>query len=424
MRAFLDPAWRREFAAERPREAAGLPRVDTRQFRPRALPRSVEIDLATASSSGMSETASTNTAAPASSSPPSASPRPPAHEKEKEEKEFLPKSKKLLTRADRLEAHEALWKFQVRSWLRHHNSKSGPRDWETSHADEQVLGEWFEAIDIDKSGDIDASEIKALLASGGTACTPARLETLFRTAGKRVDQGLSLHDFVKLMYRGGAAVLFRQADGSNRPSPSPSSRSQQRQRRRPPNSSPDGFGGVDDDADLLLGAAEDDEHEASSPSLAECRSGGDLAVLAYRRQRMLNDLRDPRKRSGFSDREAFLRRYVPGALPAYREQTASNTLVQHEELTDVEERLAASGRFVQEQLKAVACGADADEAPALRSWRSSGTHVRRVGQLGGGGSRRVASTGGGAVAAAGRTMTSSMSLPALPGRKLESGVYY
>ena len=50
-------------------------------------------------------------------------------------------------------------------------------------------------------------------------------------------------------------------------------------------------------------------------TLAESRSAGDLAVLAYRRQRVLNDLRDPMRRAPFATHDAFLSKYQPGDEP-------------------------------------------------------------------------------------------------------------
>ena len=92
--------------------------------------------------------------------------------------------------------------------MRQHDCSGAPRDWELPRADEKVLLEWFDAIDVDRDGEVDADEIRALLAANLVGCSAARLEALFTAAGKRVDQGLNLHDFVKVMHHGGAASLF------------------------------------------------------------------------------------------------------------------------------------------------------------------------------------------------------------------------
>ena len=87
---------------------------------------------------------------------------------------------------------------------------------------------------------------------------------------------------------------------------------------------------------------------------------GDLAILTYRRQRVLHDVRDPSKRGPFATRETFLRKYTPGALPAYRERWANRTTEPSEEeisLSDAESRMAADGTLLQQML--------ADNSPAI-----------------------------------------------------------
>ena len=55
------------------------------------------------------------------------------------------------------------------------------------------------------------------------------------------------------------------------------------------------------------------EDEQPIASLTEMRPDGDLAVLTYRRQRVLNDIRDPTRRSAFSTRETTTGR-LPSAI--------------------------------------------------------------------------------------------------------------
>ena len=102
-------------------------------------------------------------------------------------------------------AEKELWTASVKDWLRAHDRGA---DWELPKADEKVLFEWFEAIDIDRSGSVDAEEIRALLAANQSGCSPARIEALFRIAGKQPHDELGRNDFVKLMHLGGAATLF------------------------------------------------------------------------------------------------------------------------------------------------------------------------------------------------------------------------
>lgn len=319
-----------------------------------------------------------------------------------------PKRPQLLGRAEREKVATQLWKTSVRDWMQVHDVNSAPADWELPKADERVLLEWFDAIDIDRSGDVDASEIRALLASNRIGCSPARLEHLFSKIGKNVDQGLTLHDFVKLMHSGGGAALFlksfvppkrHEADGpearrAGSLSSSATKGKDHHHHREYPyrrdhshrRDSTESYGSYGESS-VVSGTSRSDgrggaygevpeyaeaEAGAHGMTLAECRSDGDLAVLTYRRQRVLRDLQSgaPSKRSHFQTRDAFLKKYSPGALPTYKEALRGANGKEaagsdpYPELTDVEQRLAADGNFFKQQLEA-AKQQEAEEAKRI-----------------------------------------------------------
>ena len=304
MRAFLDPAFKREFRVAPPSDADSLPNVDVRRYRPQRLPRRVQQLSVSAGS--------TSDEALVAGNP--------------ERAALQPKRPQLLGRAEREKVATQLWKTSVRDWMQVHDVNSAPADWELPKADERVLLEWFDAIDIDRSGDVDASEIRALLASNRIGCSPARLEHLFSKIGKNVDQGLTLHDFVKLMHSGGGAALFlksfvppkrHEADGpearrAGSLSSSATKGKDHHHHREYPyrrdhshrRDSTESYGSYGESS-VVSGTSRSDgrggaygevpeyaeaEAGAHGMTLAECRSDGDLAVLTYRRQRVLRDL--------------------------------------------------------------------------------------------------------------------------------------
>ena len=361
MRAFLDPTFRREFRDAPPRDAESLPTVDSRRFAPKRLPPRVA-SLEEEEGAGIAGASS---------------------------REVRPGMPPARTREQSDASRRAMWKSTVRQWMRQHDCASAAREWELPRADERVLLEWFDAIDVDRNGAVDAEEIRSLLGANLVGCSPARLESLFQSAGKRVDQGLSLHDFVKLMHHGGAAALFlpqfqprRQAVPAGAPplaggpaalSPAKSlsgSRSLRGSRGLKKSSSLGLLGGSrvygkpQDGKASSVGAADGGGGEGEGggyetegrPTLSEVRSDGDLAVMAYRRHRVLNDIRDPTKRGPFTDRESFVRKYTPGALPAYKERWSTRALEADDNdeanmLTDAETRMAADGTYFKAQIE-------------------------------------------------------------------------
>ena len=298
----------------------------------------------------------------------------------------------------------ALWKSDVRSWMRYHNCSAASRDWELPRADEKVLLEWFDAIDVDRNGDVDADEIKALLHANGIGCSAARLEALFSAAGKNINEGLNLHDFVRVMHHGGAAALFlkqfqpiRRVADAGAPAPSSQAalyRAHQKRtgRARGALSAADGEPSADQltsegggsSASGMGGDAGHASPDKPRATLTEVRSDGDLAVLTYRRQRVLNDVRDPAKRGAFMTREAFLRKYTPGALPAYKERWAARAAELPEEdsiyqLSDAESRMAADGMYFKQQMEAMREAEEEEERERLESEQSSRALPRLAG---------------------------------------------
>ena len=314
MRAFLDPGWKREFGPSR--EAESLPKAPPGG----GATASVADEQREGISQRLALLADPQKAAAAAKRPL----RPPAAPS----KQPIDPSK----RAALGEARRELWKAQIKAWMRQHDRGA---DWELPKADEKVLFEWFEAIDIDRSGAIDASEIRALLAANAVGCSPARIEALFAIAGKQPHDELGRHDFVKLMHLGGASALF-----SSKFDPYA-----EQEEEAPGAAASNPYGGA-------YGGGGD----GPQSTLSESRSSGDLAVLAYRRQRVLSDLKDPTKRGPFATHDAFLRKYAPGAKKEYLKRWQQNAVTEGEtllprELSAVETRRAAEGTFLKSLLK-------------------------------------------------------------------------
>ena len=170
MRAFLDPTFRREFRDAPPRDAESLPTVDSRRFAPKRLPPRVA-SLEEEEGAGIAGASS---------------------------REVRPGMPPARTREQSDASRRAMWKSTVRQWMRQHDCASAAREWELPRADERVLLEWFDAIDVDRNGAVDAEEIRSLLGANLVGCSPARLESLFQSAGKR---GLTRVELYAVQYR-------------------------------------------------------------------------------------------------------------------------------------------------------------------------------------------------------------------------------
>lgn len=324
MRAFLDPHWRsREFGFDR-RRMPPISRSSSSDLSRKALPGPRSRNDLLPDPQKAAAAAALNKSL-----------RPPAR---------ASSSREGWTTA--AQAKRELWKASVKDWLRQHDRGA---DWELPKADEKVLFEWFEAIDIDKSGSVDAEEIKALLTANHSDFPAARIDALWGIVGKQPHQELALHDFVQLMHRGGAAALFEVEpdvdDGGAESTWEPYHDSHGKSQRSPV-LAPQTVGDKFADGETSYGA-----------TLAEARAAGDLAVLSYRRQRVLADLRDPTKRGPFASHESFFRKYASGALKAYKQQWAHNAEKEsdgeHLELSDADARLAAEGQYMQQHVLAL-----------------------------------------------------------------------
>ena len=93
-------------------------------------------------------------------------------------------------------------------------------DWELPAAEERQLIEWFQALDIDGSGSVEAEEIRALFQALGLHCTQGTINKLFASIQRNPHDELKIHDFVKMMHGGG---IFNEEDNDD-PYADPSTR--------------------------------------------------------------------------------------------------------------------------------------------------------------------------------------------------------
>lgn len=334
MRAFLDPGWRREFCP--PKEADPLPRTRWLSDAMPAERRRVSERLEKLSEQNEGMEASQQAAA---------QPMDAGHSNGQQPRTQPRARRKGADESAKSEAQRTLWKAMTKDWLRAHDLGV---EWELPKADERLILEWFHALDLDGSGSIDAAEIRALLAVSRSAVPAGRVvDQLFRLVGKRPDEELEVHDFAKLIRIGGATTLF--APDAPRVDDDEHSR---RHGRGHGCSHGDLHGGTHSTRASLLGSvcgeaslqagvyvSADPSGGQSSPAdwsvsrgqpmrqaalplsrrppsppatLSESRSSGDLVVLTYRRHRVLEDLRNPRKRAPFASRDAFARKYSGG----------------------------------------------------------------------------------------------------------------
>jgi len=168
-----------------------------------------------------------------------------------------------------------LWQCDVKRWL---ESRDKVFDWGLSESSEQELLVWFNALDVDGSGSVESDEIRALMDAMGVEVAEGSIMRMFASIGRTIDAKLNKADFVKLMTLHGAEIcggkLGKQHAGVR--------------------------GGLAEDANTRL------------------------MFLAYRRQRILDDVRDPTKRLRFVDEQAFSRAYGGQALPSLPDRAAAS----------------------------------------------------------------------------------------------------
>lgn len=147
-----------------------------------------------------------------------------------------------------------LWTVSVKDWLEQHDRGA---DWDLPEKDELLLERWFNALDVDKSGSVDASEVHKLLQGSGVRISRADIVARFARIGRGANDELDKHSFMRLM---------RSTDGDF-----------------------DGDGGGETD-----------------------RANTELHILTVRRQRMLSDIQEPSLRSRFETVEKLCDSYGLG----------------------------------------------------------------------------------------------------------------
>jgi len=149
------------------------------------------------------------------------------------------------------QAERQLWKADVKRWA---DNVGYDVSWGWDKREERELAEWFRSIDIDRSGSVEEDEIRALMTAMGIPCTDAQIGRMFAAIGKPVDASLSKMDFVRFMLA---------------------------------------------NADMLAGSS----FAGAGGGLFD--SNTRLAMVAYRRQRLIEDIREPGKRRNFMSFESF-----------------------------------------------------------------------------------------------------------------------
>lgn len=171
-----------------------------------------------------------------------------------------------------------LWQQEVKNWLQ---GRDKAVDWGFNKRDEQEIINWFNALDMDSSGTVEEGEVRALVDAMGAEVSSKQLSRMFASIGREEGEvHLTKAQFVKLMTLHGASLT-----GQNRRA--------------------GGAAGLFDSNTRLL-------------------------MLAYRRQRLLEHIRDPGKRRNFADETAFVNAYgVPlSAQPVmHRKPTVGATPV-------------------------------------------------------------------------------------------------
>lgn len=150
-----------------------------------------------------------------------------------------------------------LWQAEVKKWL---EGRDKAVDWGFNKRDEQEIVNWFNALDMDGSGTVEEGEVRALVDAMGAEVSSKQLSKMFESVGQQEGElHLTKAQFAKLMSLHGASLT-----GQNRRA--------------------GGAAGLFDSNTRLL-------------------------MLAYRRQRLLEDVRDPGKRRNFADETAFINAY-------------------------------------------------------------------------------------------------------------------
>ena len=163
-------------------------------------------------------------------------------------------------------ASRRLWRSDVKHWC---VVQERAVNFGHNEKEEQELAEWFRALDVDRSGTVEAPEVRALMEAMGVEPKPRQMMNMFASIGKDANAALSKPEFIRLMTQNAGALAGASefAGGGNEGG-----------------ASPGGSRGLLDPNTRLM-------------------------MIAYRRQRLLEDVQDPTKRGNFSSAADFNRAY-------------------------------------------------------------------------------------------------------------------
>ena len=85
-------------------------------------------------------------------------------------------------------AARQLWRTDVKRWCEAQDKKI---EWGYSPREEAELTEWFNCLDINRSGTVDETEIGALMGQIGIEASPSTLTRMFAAINKPVDTRLT-----------------------------------------------------------------------------------------------------------------------------------------------------------------------------------------------------------------------------------------
>uniref|UniRef100_A0A6T0AME8 EF-hand domain-containing protein n=1 Tax=Chrysotila carterae TaxID=13221 RepID=A0A6T0AME8_CHRCT len=157
-----------------------------------------------------------------------------------------------------------IWHAEITDWLENRDQcQTFGRD-DKERADLLI---WFNAIDVGNSGGVEEGDIRAFMKAMGVEVSPSLLAHVFKMMGFKRDAQLDEEKFYRLMTEYGSQIS---------------------------------------------GGAHFAAREGGRAF--EIDSNTRLVMLAYRRQRLLKDLRDPTKRRRFADAEAFNKYYGKSSL--------------------------------------------------------------------------------------------------------------
>jgi len=168
------------------------------------------------------------------------------------------KPKRLRVPAHIVAAQRQLWMSDVRHWCEQQGHHI--QGWGWDQKEEEEFAEWFSALDIDRSGSIEENEIRALMQAVGLTLVPGQMKAMFATVGKQPHESLSEREFVRFMMA---------------------------------------------NMSVLAGST----FASTTGQLFDANTR--LLMFAYRRSRLLEDLKDPIKRRNFRDFESFNLAYGP-----------------------------------------------------------------------------------------------------------------